>query len=79
MNSQDQQLDRFRDEYLEYTDGLREDPPSIIDLGEDLQPRAMAFIKSIQTCRGVDPRAPRPTIEELLDKITKGWDQRTGR
>ena len=66
MNRQDQRLDKFREEYLDYTEGLRKDPPSTTDLGEELRPRAQAFIRSIQACRGgggsPSPKAHDPRV-----------------
>ncbi len=59
-------LRRFKDAYLDYLEGDRDNPPAVDDLPEELRPAAEAFIVSITAARGVDPYASRPSIEQLL-------------
>lgn len=65
MNSNAEILDHFRDEYLSYLEGDRDNPPF---LPTEVHHEAVAFVKSITAARGVDPYASRPSIEQLLAK-----------
>ena len=75
MNSERDNLDRFRDAYLDYLEGLRSEPPALEELPEDQRLAAESFIQSIQAARGVDPYATRPSIEQLLAWRSQTTDQ----
>lgn len=66
MNSNAEILDHFRDEYLSYLEGDRDEPPALDDLPDAVSRTAESFIESITAARGVDPYASRPSIEQLL-------------
>ena len=66
MTSERDDLSKFRDAYLDYLEGNRDEPPALEDLPEEQRRAAKAFIKSIMAARGVDPYASRPSIERLL-------------
>ena len=66
MTIEHDDLRRFKDAYLDYPEGDRDDPPALEDLPEEQRPTAEAFIESITAARGVDPYASRPSIEQLL-------------
>ncbi len=66
MNSNAEILDQFRDEYLSYLEGDRDEPPALDDLPSAVRRTAEAFVESITAARGVDPYASRPSIEQLL-------------
>ena len=66
MNSNAEILDHFRDEYLAYLEGDRDEPPPLDDLPDAVRRTAEAFVESITAARGVDPYASRPSIEQLL-------------
>ena len=66
MNSNAEILDHFRDEYLSYLEGDRDEPPALDDLPDAVRRTAEAFVESITAARGVDPYASRPSIEQLL-------------
>lgn len=59
-------LDKFQDDYLDYLEGARDEPPSLEDMPVESRRMAEAFIESITAARGVDPYASRPSIEQLL-------------
>ena len=67
-------LARFQDAYLDYLEGDCDEPPALEDLQEEQRPAATAFINSITAARGVDPRASRPSIEQLLDSWAQSTD-----
>ena len=66
MTSERYDLNRFRDAFLDYLEGDRDEPPALEGLPEEQRPAAEAFIRSITAARGVDPYASRPSIEQLL-------------
>ena len=66
MTSEHDDLSKFRDAYLDYLEGYREEPPALRDLPEEQRRAAEAFVESITAARGVDPYASRPSIEQLL-------------
>ena len=66
MTSERYDLSRFRDAFLDYLEGDRDQPPALEDLPEEQRPAAEAFVESITAARGVDPYASRPSIERLL-------------
>ena len=66
MTNERDVLKKFRDAYLDYLEGVRDEPPALEDLPEEQRRAAEAFIKSITAARGVDPHASRPSIEQLL-------------
>ena len=66
MTSERYDLSRFRDAFLDYLEGDRDQPPALEDLPEEQRPGAEAFVESITAARGVDPYASRPSIERLL-------------
>ena len=66
MTNERDVLNKFRDAYLDYLEGVRDEPPALEDLPEEQRRAAEAFIKSITAARGVDPHASRPSIEQLL-------------
>ena len=71
MTIEHDDLSRFQDAYLDYLEGARDEPPPLEDLPGEQRRAAEAFIKSITAARGVDPRASRPSIEQLLES----WPQ----
>ena len=60
-------LNDFRDAFLDYLEGERENPPTVADLPVEQRRAAESFIDSITAARGVDPYASRPSLEQLLD------------
>jgi len=66
MNSNAEILDHFRDEYLSYLEGERDEPPVLDDLPDAVRRTAEAFVESITAARGVDPYASHPSVEQLL-------------
>ena len=66
MNSERDDLDKFRDDYLDYLENARDEPPALEGLPEEQRLAAESFIASIRAARGVDPYASRPSIEQLL-------------
>lgn len=66
MNRERDELDKFRDAYLDYLEGVRGKPPAFEELLEDQRPAAESFVESITAARGVDPYASRPSLEQLL-------------
>lgn len=66
MTSERYDLSRFRDAYLDYLEGDRDNPPALDDLPGELRPAAESFIRSITAARGVDPYASRPSVGHLL-------------
>ncbi len=66
MNSEHDDLDKFRDDYLDYLENARDEPPALDGLTEEQRLIAESFIASIRAARGVDPYASRPSIEQLL-------------
>ena len=75
MNSDHNDLSKFRDAYLDYLEGDRDEPPVLEDLPEDQRRAAKAFIDSIAAARGVDPYASRPSIEQLLASRSQTSDR----
>ena len=74
MTSERDVLSKFRDAYLDYLEGARDEPPALEDLPEEQHRAAEAFIKSITAARGVDPHASRPSIEQLLGSWSRTSD-----
>ena len=74
MTIEHDDLGRFQDAYLDYLEGVRDEPPSLEDLPEGQRRAAEAFIESITAARGVDPHASRPSIEQLLES----WSRTSG-
>ena len=74
MTSERDPLSKFRDAYLDYLEGLRDEPPALQDLPYEQRPAAEAFIKSITSARGVDPYASRPSVEQLLARGTQRYN-----
>ena len=72
MTIEHDDLRKFKDAYLDYLEGDRDEPPALEDLPEERRPTAEAFIESITAARGVDPYASRPSIEQLL-----AWQSQT--
>ena len=66
MTNDHNNLDKFQDDYLDYLEGARDEPPSLEDMPVESRRMAEAFIESIMAARGVDPYASRPSIEQLL-------------
>ena len=75
MNSDHNDLSKFRDAYLDYLEGDRDEPPVLEDLPEEQRRAAKAFIDSIAAARGVDPYASRPSIEQLLASRSQTSDR----
>lgn len=71
MTNEHDNLDKFRDAYLDYLEGDLDKPPALDDLTEIQRRTAEGFIESIEAARGVDPYASRPTIERLLASRTQ--------
>ena len=74
MTSEGDHLSKFRDAYLDYLEGHRDEPPALQDLPYEQRPAAEAFIKSITAARGVDPYASRPSVEQLLARRSLTYD-----
>lgn len=66
MTSELDVLSKFRDAFLDYLEGDRDEPPAVEELPQEHRGAAEAFIRSITAARGVDPYASRPSIEQLL-------------
>ena len=66
MTIEHDDLRRFKDAYLDYLEGDRDEAPALEDLPGEQRRAAEAFIESITAARGVDPYASRPSIEQLL-------------
>ena len=66
MTGERDDLNGFREAYLDYLEGDRDDPPTLEGLTGEQRRAAEAFIESISAARGVDPYASRPSIEQLL-------------
>lgn len=77
MNGERDDLSWFRDDYLDYLEGLRVDPPALEVLPESQRRIAETFIQSITAARGIDPYASRPSIEELLARQAQSNDLTT--
>ena len=69
MTRDHDELSHFRDAYLDYLEGIRDEPPSLDSLTGDQRRTAEAFVESITASRGVDPYASRPSIEQLLARL----------
>ncbi|MCY3994354.1 MAG: hypothetical protein OXF50_24235 [Caldilineaceae bacterium] len=72
MTSELDVLSKFRDAFLDYLEGDRDEPPAVEELPQEHRGAAEAFIRSITAARGVDPYASRPSIEQLL-----AWQSQT--
>lgn len=66
MTDRSDVLSGFRDAFLNYLEGNRDEPPAVEELPQEQRGAAEAFIRSITAARGVDPYASRPSIEKLL-------------
>lgn len=66
MTREHDRLRTFREEYLDYVEGLRPAPPSLASLSDEDRRRAEQWVKSLHAARGVDPYASRPSVDELL-------------
>ena len=75
MTSQSDPLSTFRDAFLDYLEGHRDNPPAVEDLPDERRAAAEAFVKSITAARGVDPYASRPSIEQLLAWRSQTYDR----
>lgn len=72
MTDRSDVLSGFRDAFLDYLEGNRDEPPAVEELPQEQRGAAEAFIRSITAARGVDPYASRPSIEKLL-----AWQSQT--
>jgi hypothetical protein len=61
----------FREEYLEYLEGERNEPPSIERLPTPAQRAMERWLKSLHDARGIDPYASRPSGSDLLGERGK--------
>ena len=75
MNRDHDDLSKFQDDYLDYLEGDRDEPPVLEELPEEQRRAAKAFIDSITAARGVDPYASRPSIEQLLASRSQTSDR----
>ncbi len=66
MTIEHDDLRRFKDSYLDYLEGYRDEPPRLEKVLLEERGAAAAFIESIAAARGIDPYASRPSIEQLL-------------
>ena len=73
MTSERDSLSKFRDAFLDYLEGHRDNPPAVEDLQYEQRAAAEAFVKSITAARGVDPYASRPSVEQLLAQRSRGY------
>ena len=77
MSSQPDAISKFRDEYLDFLEGHRDEPPTIDNLPAEERGAARAFVDSITAARGIDPYASSPSIEQLLssgDRMSNGGE-----
>ena len=74
MTSERDSLSKFRDAFLDYLEGRRDNPPAVEDLQDEQRAAAEAFVKSITAARGVDPYASRPSVEQLLARRSQTYD-----
>ena len=74
MTSERDPLSKFRDAFLDYLEGHRDEPPALEELPYEQRPAAEAFVKSITAARGVDPYASRPSVEQLLARRSQPYD-----
>ena len=75
MNIDHEDLSSFRDAFLDYLEGARDEPPAFEDLPAEQRQAAETFIESITAARGVDPYASRPSIEQLLTPRSQASDR----
>ncbi len=78
MSNDSDTLSRFRDSFLDYLEGSRNEPPALEELPQEQRRAAEAFIRSITAARGVDPYASRPSIEQLLARRSQTIEQFSG-
>lgn len=71
MTNEHDDLSRFKDAYLDYLEGNRDEPPAVDDLMKEHRQAAIAFMKSITAARGVDPYASRPSVEQLMESSSR--------
>ena len=71
MNPHDDALSKFREEHLDYIEGLSTDAPSLSGLDATERKTAEAFLALSRDAAGIDPYAPPPPIEQLLERIGK--------
>lgn len=69
MNPNDDQFRLFRDEYLDYVEGLRASPPSLDGLSPQDRRRAEEWVMFLHAARGVDSHSSRPSVADLLDRV----------
>ncbi len=69
MTTERNALAQYRNDYLDYLEGERDDQPSLDALDPSDQARASAWMDSLEAARGVDPYASRPSVSELLERI----------
>ena len=71
MNLHDDALSKFREEHLDYLEGLSADAPSLSGLDATERKAAEACIAFSRDAAGIDPYAPPPPINHLLERIGK--------
>ena len=59
----------FRQEYLDYVEGLRTTPPSTHALSDADRRATERWVKSLNIARGIDPHASRPSVADLLSRV----------
>ena len=59
----------FIDRYLDYREGLTDEPPSFDGLTDEPRRGAEAWIESMHATYGIDPYRQRPSIEELCERL----------
>ena len=69
MNKERDQIRIFRQEHLDYIEGLRDTPPLLGALSPSNRRIAERWIASLDAARGVDPYASRPSTASLLKEI----------
>lgn len=73
--SRDQDAIRsFRQEYLDYVEGLRATPPRLDALSDSDRGTAERWVTSLHAARGIDPYASRPSVADLLSRA-EAFDQ----
>lgn len=70
MSKEREPIKTFRQEYLDYVEGIRPTPPSLDSLSEGDRRIAVQWVDSLKAARGIDPHASRPSVAELLARAS---------
>lgn len=66
MKKDREKLRAFRQEHLDYVEGIRDSPPLTDTLDDATRSAALRWIESLDAARGLRPRESRPSIAELF-------------